>query len=122
MTDPRPTPRTDSMTIGIIAGSGLGEALLDGIDPRGVKHHFPETPFGRPSSAIVTATYNDVNIAILQRHGDGHVLNPAAVPYRANIFALKEIGCTHLIASGATGSLREDIHPGDLVLVAQIIH
>ncbi|MCH7545150.1 MAG: MTAP family purine nucleoside phosphorylase [Planctomycetes bacterium] len=112
---------TDSMTIGIIAGSGLGEALLDGIDPRGVKHHFPETPFGRPSGTIVTATYNDVNIAILQRHGDGHVLNPAAVPYRANIFALKELGCTHLIASGATGSLREDIHPGDLVLVDQII-
>ena len=62
---------TDAMTIAIIAGSGLGEALLDGIDPRGVKHHYPETPFGRPRGTIVTGTYTDVNIAILKRHGMG---------------------------------------------------
>ncbi len=107
--------------IGIIGGSGLGEALLDGIDPQGVKNQLPDTPFGRPSSQIVTGSYEGVDIALLQRHGDGHVLNPAAVPYRANIFALKELGVTHLLASGATGSLRENIHPGDLVLVDQFI-
>ena len=99
----------------------MGDALLEGIDPQGIEHHRPETPFGTPSSHIVTGTYEGVRIAMLQRHGDGHVLNPAAVPYRANIFALKSIGCTHIVASGATGSLREDIHPGELVLVDQII-
>ena len=112
---------SDTIKIGIIGGSGLGEALLDGIDPLNVKHHTLTTPFGSPSGAIVTARCGDVDVALLQRHGDGHVLNPAAVPYRANIFALKELGCPHIVASGATGSLREEIKPGDLVLVDQII-
>ena len=111
----------DKLMIGIIGGSGLGEALLDGIDPQGVKHHRPETPFGATSSHIITGRYDDVDIALLQRHGEGHVLNPAAVPYRANVYALKELGVTHVVASGATGSLREHIHPGELVLVDQFI-
>jgi 5'-methylthioadenosine phosphorylase len=111
----------DKLMIGIIGGSGLGEALLDGIDPRGVKNHLPETPFGRPSGQIVTGQYEGVEIALLQRHGDGHVLNPAAVPYRANMYALRALGVTHVLASGATGSLRENIHPGELVLVDQFI-
>ena len=60
-------------------------------------------------------------IALLARHGDGHVLNPSQVPYRANIYALKSLGVTHIIASGATGSLREAIEPRDLVIADQVI-
>ncbi|MCZ6837080.1 MAG: S-methyl-5'-thioadenosine phosphorylase [Planctomycetota bacterium] len=111
----------DKLMIGIIGGSGLGDALLDGLEPEGIEKHHIETPFGDPSSQIITARCEGVDIALLQRHGDGHILNPASVPYRANIFALKSLGVTHIVASGATGSLREHIHPGDLVLVDQII-
>ncbi|HET9450169.1 MAG TPA: MTAP family purine nucleoside phosphorylase, partial [Aggregicoccus sp.] len=62
-----------------------------------------------------------VKVALLARHGDGHVLNPSKVPYRANIFALKKLGVTHVLASGAVGSLREEIAPRDLVVPDQLI-
>ena len=116
MTDPH-----DNLRIGIIGGTGLGDALIQSLDARGMQTHTPSTPFGDPSSPIVTGDYHGVPVAILLRHGPGHVLNPAQVPYRANVFALKSLGCTHLVASGATGSLREDIAPGDLVLCDQLI-
>lgn len=58
---------------------------------------------------------------LLARHGEGHVLNPSAVPYRANIFALKQLGATHILATGAVGSLREEVRPRDLVVVDQVI-
>ena len=80
-----------------------------------------ETPFGPPSAPVVLTRWQGVDIAILPRHGPGHVLNPTEVPYRANIYALKKLGVTHIVASGATGSLREDIHPGDLVIADQVI-
>lgn len=103
--------------IGIIGGTGLGEALGAQVgDVRDV-----DTPFGPASSPIVLANWQGVDIAILQRHGPGHLLNPTHVPYRANIFALKSLGVTHIVASGATGSLREDIHPGDVVIADQLI-
>src|SRR5690606_25847953 len=60
-------------------------------------------------------------VVLLQRHGPGHRFNPSAVPYRANIYALKTLGVTHILASGATGSLREHIAPGDLVIADQVI-
>jgi len=103
--------------IGLIGGSGLGEAL----GAESGEEHDVDTPFGKPSGPIVSAAWRGVEIAILQRHGPGHVLNPSQVPYRANIYALKALGVTHIVASGATGSLREDIHPGDLVIVDQVI-
>jgi 5'-methylthioadenosine phosphorylase len=115
------TDRTNDLRIGIIGGTGLGDVLLEGMDPQGVQTHDIETPFGRPSACIITGSFGDAPIAILQRHGDGHVLNPAHVPYRANIYALKSLGCTHIVASGATGSLREDLAPGDLVICDQLI-
>jgi 5'-methylthioadenosine phosphorylase len=62
-----------------------------------------------------------IPVALLSRHGEGHLLNPSAVPYRANIFALKKLGVTRIIASGAVGSLREEIAPRDLVLPDQTI-
>ena len=106
-----------SPIIGIIGGSGLGESLGEESGEKVT----PETPFGPPSSPITLTTWEGVDIAILQRHGPGHVFNPSAVPYRANIFALKKLGVTHVIASGACGSLRENIKPGELVIADQVI-
>jgi len=108
---------TSPLRIGIIGGSGLGQAL-GGEQGQSL---ILDTPFGSPSSPIVLTQWQGVEVAILQRHGPGHIYNPSQVPYRANIFALKQIGVTHIIASGATGSLREEIHPGDLVIADQII-
>jgi 5'-methylthioadenosine phosphorylase len=103
--------------IGIIGGSGLGQALgAEAGETREV-----QTPFGKPSSPITLANWHGNQVAILQRHGIGHTLNPSAVPYRANIYALKSLGVTHILASGATGSLREEIAPGDLVIIDQLI-
>jgi 5'-methylthioadenosine phosphorylase len=114
-------PAMPDIRIGIIGGSGLGEALLRDMGASDAESHVVDTPFGAPSGAITTARVGSATIAILLRHGEGHVLNPSTVPYRANIYALKALGCTHLIASGATGSLREEIAPGDLVLCDQFI-
>ena len=104
--------------IGIIGGTGLGEALgtlgtgrLERVD----------TPFGRPSAPVTVANLGGVDVALLSRHGAGHLLNPSAVPYRANIFALKQLGVTHILASGAVGSLHERYAPRHLVLPDQVI-
>lgn len=107
--------------IGIIGGSGLGDVIVGSMQPEGIAVREVETPFGMPSAPIVTGKVAGVDVAILSRHGKGHVLNPGQVPYRANICALKALGCTHIVASGATGSLREGIRPGDLVLCDQLI-
>lgn len=103
--------------IGIIGGTGLGDAL----GAEGGKSLDLDTPFGKPSSPVLKTTWQNMEIHILQRHGIGHVFNPSAVPYRANIFALKQLGVTHILASGATGSLREEMAPGDLCIADQII-
>jgi 5'-methylthioadenosine phosphorylase len=104
--------------IGVIGGTGLGEALFG--ESRGQEHQL-DTPFGRPSAPIRVVKWHGLQVALLQRHGDGHVLNPSQVPYRANIYALKSLGVTHVIASGAVGSLREHIAPRHLVIVDQVI-
>ena len=80
-----------------------------------------ETPFGRPSGPITLTQVDGVPVALLSRHGEGHLLNPTQVPYRANIFALKALGVTHVLASGAVGSLREEIAPRHLVVPDQVI-
>ena len=104
--------------VGIIGGSGLGEAICGQNEGRSRQ---VETPFGSPSSPIIETSWGGCDIALLNRHGIGHVYPPSAVPYRANIYALKAIGCTHVIASGAVGSLRENIRPKDLVIPDQVI-
>ena len=104
--------------IGIIGGTGLGEAFCGQTAGEQV---LPETPFGQPSSPITLTQWEGQKIALLLRHGPGHTLNPSTVPYRANIFALKQLGVTHIIASGAVGSLREDVHPGELLIPDQVI-
>jgi len=107
--------------IGIIGGSGVGAALRNGMHPDALELHDVETPFGSPSGPVLTGTYHGTPVAILERHGLGHVLNPARVPYRANVFALKAVGCSHVIASGATGSLSDQFVPGHLVVCDQVI-
>jgi 5'-methylthioadenosine phosphorylase len=104
--------------IGLIGGSGLGEAL--GSQEAGTRHEV-QTPFGPPSDAILETNWGGVPVFVLSRHGPGHLFNPSQVPYRANIFALKKLGVTHIIASGAVGSLREQFRPRDLVIPDQII-
>ena len=107
-----------AVKIGIIGGSGLGDALCENEPGTRVS---VETPFGPPSDEIIQTAWKGLDVAILNRHGRGHVINPSRVNYRANLFALKTLGCTHIIASGAVGSLREHIAPKDLVIPDQVI-
>jgi len=104
--------------IGIIGGSGLAGALAKETD--GEEHDF-ETPFGSTSGPVITSEIESVPIAFISRHGPGHMLNPSSVPYCANIYALKQLGVTHIIASGAVGSLVEQIEPRHLVIPDQVI-
>ena len=108
----------NELKIGLIGGTGLGQALAASTE--GTRHEI-DTPFGRPSDAIIETTWAGVPVLILSRHGPGHVINPTQIPTRANIFALKQLGCTHIIASGAVGSLREEYKPRDLVIPDQVI-
>lgn len=74
------------------------------------------TPFGSPSDVLIEGKIQGVDCVLLARHGRKHSIMPSNVNYRANIWALREMGCTHVIVSTATGSLRENIKPGDLVI------
>ncbi|MHC4518286.1 MAG: S-methyl-5'-thioadenosine phosphorylase [Planctomycetota bacterium] len=105
--------------VGVIGGSGLGDTLAAELTD--MQQHEEETPFGKPSGPIVLGTLGTRRIAFVNRHGPGHLLGPSAVPYAANIFALKQLGVHALIATGAVGSLRDEIAPGDLVIVDQFI-
>ena len=109
----------NDLKIGLIGGTGLGQALA-AASAEGTRHEI-DTPFGRPSDAIIETTWAGVPVLILSRHGPGHLLNPSQVPFRANLFALKRLGCTHVLASGAVGSLREEFKPRDLVIPDQVI-
>lgn len=103
--------------IAIIGGSGLyniGELS-------GVRELEVETPFGKPSDAIVLGELDGVPVAFLPRHGRGHYLTPTEVPSRANIYALKTLGVEHIISVSAVGSLQEEMRPGDLVVLDQLI-
>lgn len=104
--------------LGIIGGTGLGQTLARST--QGDVQDL-DTPFGSPSAPIITTELEGVPVAFLARHGPSHLLNPSAVPYRANIHALKQLGVTHIIASGACGSLREEIAPRHLVIPDQVI-
>ena len=108
------------LMIGVIGGTGLGDAFA--ADTQGQQRTVDtKTPFGKPSSPITLTQWSGVSVALLARHGPGHLLSPSAVPYRANIYALKSLGVTHIIASGAVGSLKEQIHPRHLVVPDQVI-
>ena len=103
--------------IGIIGGSGLDDPEILN-DPRDENI---ETPYGNPSSPIKVGYIGDNEICLVARHGRQHTVPPTQVNYRANINALKLMGCTHILTTTAVGSLREDIGRGDLVILDQFI-
>lgn len=103
--------------IAIIGGSGIYD--IDGLE--NATWQAVESPFGTPSDEILTGTLNGVDMAFLPRHGRGHVHSPSTVPYRANIDALKRLGATDVISVSACGSFREEMAPGDFVIVDQFI-
>ncbi len=103
--------------IGIIGGTGIDHP--DILQNR--REILIETEFGKAASPITTGTVAGVEVAIIARHGRNHTLNPTNVPYRANIMALKQIGCTHILAGTAVGSLKEEYIPGNIVFTDQFI-
>ncbi len=103
--------------LGIIGGSGLYQ--IDGLqDAEWVS---VDSPFGHPSDAILTGKLHGLRTAFLPRHGRGHVHSPTTVPYRANIDALKRLGVTDVLSVSACGSFRDEMAPGDFVIVDQFI-
>ena len=103
--------------IAVIGGSGIYD--IDGLE--GAEWVQVDSPWGAPSDHILTGRLGGVDMAFLPRHGRGHVHSPTTVPYRANIDALKRLGCTDVIAVSACGSFREEMAPGDFVIVDQFI-
>jgi 5'-methylthioadenosine phosphorylase len=107
----------NDIKIGIIGGSGLYKmsALTD------VEEITIETPFGNPSDNLIVGKLGDAKVAFLARHGRNHHLTPSEVPYRANIYAMKQIGVEYLISASAVGSLQEKVKPLDFVLPDQFL-
>lgn len=103
--------------LAIIGGSGLYQ--IDGLE--GAEWQGIDSPFGTPSDAILTGTLAGLTLSFLPRHGRGHVHSPTTVPYRANIDALKRLGATDIVAVSACGSFRDEMAPGDFVIVDQFI-
>jgi 5'-methylthioadenosine phosphorylase len=103
--------------IGIIGGSGMDDPKL----MKDKRERAVRTPYGQPSSKIAEGTIEGVPVAVLARHGKDHSIYPTGVNFRANIHALKSLGCTHVIATTAVGSLRAKIKPGHIVLPDQFI-
>ncbi|WP_456385814.1 S-methyl-5'-thioadenosine phosphorylase [Profundibacter sp.] len=103
--------------IGIIGGSGVYD--IDGLQD--AQWQTVNSPWGKPSDDILTGTLDGVKMAFLPRHGRGHIHSPTTVPYRANIDALKRLGVTDVISVSACGSFREEMAPGDFVIIDQFI-
>ncbi len=103
--------------IGIIGGSGLDDPNI--LEQQ--KQLEVSTPFGKPSSPLSVGRINGVAVVMLARHGKKHQLSPTQVNYRANVQALKNQGVTHILATTACGSLREEIGRGDFVILDQFI-
>jgi|TARA_B100000035_G_scaffold39714_1_gene29941 5'-methylthioadenosine phosphorylase len=103
--------------VGIIGGSGL----YDLKSLQNTKWIDVSTPWGDPSDQILSGEINNLQIYFLPRHGRGHYHSPSTVPYKQNIYALKKLGVTNILSVSACGSLKEDLAPGDFVLVDQFI-
>lgn len=103
--------------IGIIGGSGIYQ--MDGLE--NARWVDVDSPWGAPSDQILAGRLDGVTTSFLPRHGRGHVHSPSEVPYRANIDALKRLGVTDVISVSACGSFREEMTPGDFVIVDQFI-
>ncbi len=105
------------MKVGIIGGSGLYD--INGIE--NLEEINVETPFGKPSDALIQGTLEGTDVVFLPRHGRGHKLLPGELNHRANIFAMKTLGVEAIISISAVGSFREELAPGDVVLVDQFV-
>ena len=103
--------------LAVIGGSGVYD--LEDADQREIIE--VETPFGRASGPVHKTRIDQTDVLFLARHGRGHVYSPTSVPYRANVFALRKLGATHLISLSAVGSLRDELPPRSLVTPDQII-
>jgi 5'-methylthioadenosine phosphorylase len=102
--------------LAVIGGSGIHDLI-----ETGALEVFPETPFGSPSGPVRMVRVGATDVLFLARHGTGHVYSPSTVPYLANVFALKELGASHLLSLSAVGSLREELSPRALVIPDQIV-
>lgn len=105
------------LKLAIIGGSGM----CDFPELNEVDRVRPETQYGFPSDDIIIAAQNGIKIAFLPRHGTGHTLAPHKVPYKANIAALKSLGCHSIVATCICGSLNQNIKPGDFVVLDQFV-
>jgi 5'-methylthioadenosine phosphorylase len=112
VSDPSPHPRAE---IGILGGSGFYE-LLD--DSEEIEF---DTPFGAPSEAIAVGTFAGRQVAFLARHGRGHRIPPHGINYRANLYAMRELGVTRIVSPNAVGSLKPDLGPGTFVVLDQFV-
>jgi len=104
-------------TVGVIGGSGLYE--IEGLTD--VREVALSTPFGAPSDSFVTGSLAGVRLVFLPRHGRGHRIPPSSIPFRANVWGMKQLGVQFLVGFGAVGSLAEQIVPGHFVAVDQFI-
>jgi 5'-methylthioadenosine phosphorylase len=105
----------DSEAVGVIGGSGLYD--IAGLED--VREIELSTPFGAPSDAYVTGRLGGVRMVFLPRHGRGHRISPSEINFRANVWGLKQLGVTRILSVSAVGSMREDIVPGDFVVIDQ---
>lgn len=103
------------LVIGVIGGSGLYD--LAGLED--VREVELSTPFGAPSDAYVTGRLHGQRVVFLPRHGRGHRLTPSEINFRANVWGLKKLGVSRILSVSAVGSMREDVHPGDFVVIDQ---
>lgn len=104
-------------TIGVIGGSGLYQ--MEGLSD--VESVSIETPWGNPSSSLVTGTLGDTRMVFLPRHGVGHTISPSEINFRANIYAMKAMGVEWIISVSAVGSLKEEVEPGHILIPDQFI-
>ncbi|NEO46868.1 MAG: S-methyl-5'-thioadenosine phosphorylase [Moorea sp. SIO4A3] len=103
--------------IGIIGGSGIYKmAALQDVQEVPI-----ETPFGPPSDALMVGTLEGTTVAFLSRHGRNHHLMPSELPFRANIYAMKQLGVEYIISASAVGSLQEEVKPLDMLVPDQFI-
>jgi len=105
----------DEAEIGVIGGTGF-YSLLDGAVERRI-----ETPYGAPSDVVTVGEMAGRRVAFVPRHGRTHAIPPHAINYRANIYALKALGCTRVLGPCAAGSLQPHVRPGDLVICDQYV-
>lgn len=101
--------------VGVFGGSGF-YSLIDGAD-----EHVVATPYGAPSAPVTVGELGGRRVAFLPRHGPSHEHPPHRVPYRANVWAMRELGVTQVLAPCAAGSLRREVAPGDVVVLDQLV-